>query len=46
MAQNANNAATAVATAASAAMDGPMAYSVGKYQSSLTAAYGTSPIPG
>ncbi|KAI8302262.1 hypothetical protein K4K59_000600 [Colletotrichum sp. SAR11_240] len=46
MAQNANNAATAVAAAASAAMGGPMAGIVGKYQSSLTAADGTSAIPG
>ncbi|KAI8269951.1 hypothetical protein K4K58_012854 [Colletotrichum sp. SAR11_239] len=46
MAQNAMNAATAVAAAASAAMDGPMAGIVGKYQSSLTAADGTSAIPG
>ncbi|KAJ0381887.1 hypothetical protein COL922a_013660, partial [Colletotrichum nupharicola] len=46
MALNANNAATAVAAAASAAMDGPMASIVGEYQSSLTAADGTSPIPG
>ncbi|CAI0650207.1 unnamed protein product [Colletotrichum noveboracense] len=46
MALNANNAATVVATAASAAMDGPMASIVGEYQSSLTAADGTSPFPG
>ncbi|OBS29442.1 hypothetical protein FPOA_03378 [Fusarium poae] len=45
-AQSANDSATAVAAAASGAMDGPMATIVGKYQASLAAANGTSAIPG
>lgn len=45
-AQSSNDAATAVAAAASADMDGPMAAIVGGYQSSLKSANGTASIPG
>ncbi|EWG44669.1 hypothetical protein FVEG_05674 [Fusarium verticillioides 7600] len=48
MAQAANSvsSATAASAAASAAMDGPMAAIVGQYQSTLSGANGTAPVPG